>query len=92
MTPYLVEIKAILKDFEIFQVAGNNSLKTIEIAEIVKKELSSKGDLILLDKKYWLDWDVFIDVSKAKSLLNFKPHSLQDAIKIYIDQKKDAIQ
>ena len=81
----------ILKDFEIFQVASNNSLKTIEIAEIIKRRLSSKGDLILSDKKFVFDWDVFVDVSKAKSLLNFNPNNLQDAIKIYIDQKKNEI-
>ena len=60
-----------LDKFEIFQIASQNSLSTYEMASIVKKLKDSSSKIIRSKQKFEYDWNVFVDISKAKEKLNF---------------------
>ena len=77
----------ILDKFNVFNVASNNSLTTLEIANIVKKFLKSDSKIICSNKKYIFDWDVFVDNTKIQKKLTLKLNSLNDAILKYLTQK-----
>jgi UDP-glucose 4-epimerase len=80
-----------LGKYEIFQAASNNSLKTSEIASIIKKYLNSESEIVPLDKKYIYDWDIFVDISKAKERLGFEPKSLESAILYCLKQYENEL-
>ena len=80
-----------LNKYEIFQAASNNSLRTREIASIIKKYLNSESEIVPLDKKYIYDWDIFVDISKAKERLGFEPRSLESAILYCLKQYENEL-
>ncbi len=80
-----------LENFDIFNVASDESLKTVDIALIMKDILKSNSTIICSDKKYIFDWDVFIDTSKAKKLIGFQPASMNEKISQYIKQIEDVL-
>jgi nucleoside-diphosphate-sugar epimerase len=80
-----------LDKYEIFQAASSNSLRTSEIASIIKKYLNSESEIVPLDKKYIYDWDIFVDISKAKERLGFEPRSLESAILYCLKQYENEL-
>jgi nucleoside-diphosphate-sugar epimerase len=80
-----------LNKFEIFHVASSNSLRTLDIAKIIKDYLSSKSKIICLEKKYIYDWDIHINLFKLNKVLNFYPKSLQDSIILYLKEKSNEL-
>ena len=56
------------------------------MASIVKKLKDSSSKIIRSKQKFEYDWNVFVDISKAKEKLNFFPNKLEDAIKKYINE------
>jgi nucleoside-diphosphate-sugar epimerase len=80
-----------LDKYEIFQAASSNSLRTSEIASIIKKYLNSKSEIVPLNKKYIFDWDIYVDVSKARERLRFEPMSLESAILYCIKQYENEL-
>ena len=82
----IIEKHKYLNKFELFHAASKNSLKTLDIALLIKEFLQSSSTITLSDKKYIYDWDVFVNISKAQKKLNFQPHSLEGGINKYLKQ------
>jgi nucleoside-diphosphate-sugar epimerase len=80
-----------LDKFEIFQIAGERSYQTIELAELVKYFLNSNSPIILSDRQSRYDWDVFIDIKKAKEKLDFQPLTMEAGIQLYLNDKKNEL-
>ena len=77
-----------IKNFEIFNIASNNSMKTVEIASLMKQHLQSNSIINCVDKKYMFDWDVFVSNKKITNFFNIEFSSMEDAIFSYLKQKK----
>lgn len=75
-----------LGKFEIFTAGSKNSLRTKEIAQIVKKLLNSDSKINPVDKCSSTEKDVFIDISKAQDMLNFDPSTIQEGLRLYIEE------
>lgn len=77
-----------IKNFDIFNIASNNSMKTVEIASLIKQHLQSNSIIKCVDKKYMFDWDVFVSNKKITNFFNIELSSMEDAIFSYLKQKK----
>lgn len=70
---------------EIFMAGSEDSLKLLEIAKLIANLTDSRSKIIPVDKFPPSDFDVKIDTSKAKNLLGFKPLSIEDGLKRYVE-------
>lgn len=77
-----------VENFEIFNIASNNSMKTLEIANFIKNHLKSNSKINCIEKKYMFDWDVFVSNKKVTNFFNIELSSMEDAIFSYLKQKK----
>jgi len=77
-----------VENFEIFNISSNNSMKTFEIASLIKHHLQSNSKINCVEKKYMFDWDVFVCNKKFTNLFNIELSSMEDAIFSYLKQKK----
>lgn len=78
-----------LSEYEIFMAGSSDSLKLIEIANKIKELTNSTSSIVLVDKFPPSDFDVVIDTKKAQKLLGFKPLSIEDGLKKYIEVMKN---
>lgn len=78
-----------LSKYEIFMAGSSDSLKLIEIANKIKELTNSTSSIVLVDKFPPSDFDVVIDTKKAQKLLGFKPLSIEDGLKKYIEVMKN---
>ena len=70
---------------EIFMAGSKNSLKLIDIARLLIQFTRSKSNIITTKKTLQSDFDVKISTLKAKRLLGFKPLSIKDGLKKFVD-------
>ena len=77
-----------VESFEIFNIASSNSMKTVEIANLIKHHLQSNSKINCVEKKYMFDWDVFVSNKKITSFFNIELFSMEDAIFSYLKFKK----
>ena len=77
-----------VENFEIFNIASSNSMKTVEIANFIKNYLQSNSKINCVEKKYMFDWDVFVSNKKVTNFFNIELSSMEDAIFSYLKQKK----
>ena len=77
-----------IENFEIFNIASSNSMKTVEIASLIKQHLQSNSKINCVDKKYMFDWDVFVSNKKFTNFFNIDLSSMEAAIFSYLKQKK----
>ena len=73
-----------LENFEIFVIGSANSMKTIDLAELIVKKLNSSSKVIPVGKESLVDTNVFIDQTKAEGTLNFRPLSIEEGIDAYL--------
>lgn len=78
-----------LKNFEIFMAGSSDSMRLIDIAKLIVSATNSSSEIIPVDKFSPLDFDVNIDTAKAEKILGFKPLSIANGIKKYIEEMKD---
>ena len=67
--------------FEIFNIGGNNPTTAFNIFKKIKMICKSNSKIILSKKKSNFSQDIFLDVSKAKNFLKYKPNSLDNNLK-----------
>lgn len=77
-----------VESFEIFNIASSNSMKTVEIANLIKHHLKSNSKINCVEKKYMFDWDVFVSNKKITNFFNIELFSMEDAIFSYLKYKK----
>jgi UDP-glucose 4-epimerase len=75
--------------YEVFNLASNNSMKTVEIARLIKGYLNSNSTINCVDKKYMFDWDVFVSNKKLVNKFNLTLSSMEEAILSYLKQKNE---
>ena len=80
-----------LASFELFEIGGSESLTTLEIVNLIKQELNSKSEIELSNKITQFNWDIFVDSSRAKHKLGYKPSPLKDSIIFYLNQFKNEL-
>jgi nucleoside-diphosphate-sugar epimerase len=80
---------SIIDKYEVFNLASNNSMKTVEIASLIKSYLNSNSVINCVDKKYMFDWDVFVSNKKLVNKLNLTLSSMEEAILSYLIQKNE---
>ena len=78
-----------LKKFEIFISGSSNSLKLFDIANLITNLTDSDSKIKRVSKFPPSDFNVFLDLSKAREILDFKPISIEDGIKKYINKMKN---
>jgi hypothetical protein len=74
-----------LTGYEIFMAGSSNSLKLVEIANEIITLTESDSKIILTEKTLSYDFDVIIDIAKAQKLLDFKPFSIEEGLKKYVE-------
>jgi UDP-glucose 4-epimerase len=80
-----------LEKFEIFMGGSKDSEKLINIAKKIVILTNSNSKIIPIDRSPPLDIDVCVDISKAKKVLGFKPMSIEDGLKKYIEEEYEKI-
>lgn len=73
-----------LESYELFLVGSSDSMKIIDIANMIINITKSKSQVIPVNKFPTSDFDVFIDVSKVKEVLGYEPLSIQNGVYEYI--------
>jgi UDP-glucose 4-epimerase len=64
--------------FSIFNVGGGKPRTSQERAQIARRVLKSKAKIILEKKKGpFFDYDIFLDISKARKILGYRPKELE---------------
>jgi len=66
------------EQFGVFNIGGDEPKTSLETARTVKEILNSKSQIILSEKSSPLGYDVYMDSSKAKDQLGYKPNSLKE--------------
>jgi len=75
-------IKKIKKfKFEIFNIGGQKPISSLDISKKIIKICKSKSKIILSNKSLNFSQDIFLDINKAKKLLNFKPNVIENNLK-----------
>jgi nucleoside-diphosphate-sugar epimerase len=69
---------------EIFIAGGQHSIKVFDLATQLIKLLNSESRIILAEERARVDWDPFIDISKANRILGFSPISVSEGLKQYV--------
>lgn len=75
-----------LNNYELFLAGSRNSLKVKDIAQKILNLTKSKSKIILSKKESKNNFNVILDLSKAKKLLKFKPMTLEEGLKKYIKE------
>ena len=75
---------SLFRNFELFLIADEPAIRLIDIAKLVVETMDSHSKIVLSDKKVGLDWDIIVDVTKAKEVLGFRPRNLVTALKDYV--------
>ena len=80
-----------LSKYEIFLAGSSDSVTILNISKMVVKMVKSKSKIIPVDEFPPSDFDVRIDISKAERILRFKPMSIEDGLKKYIEEEYEKI-
>jgi len=79
-----------LPKFDVFAIGSKNSMKMIDIAKFIVKELDSKSKIIPVDIPAPTPFNSILDISKAKKMLSFKPLIIEEGLKKYIKEMEIA--
>lgn len=77
-----------LDTFDVFMAGSSDSITLARLARMIKKLLKSDSRLIFSDNIASTDWDVFIDISKARKTLKFNPIAVEEGMRRYIEEKR----
>jgi nucleoside-diphosphate-sugar epimerase len=80
-----------LKPFELFVCGSSDSLKTAEVARLIKDLTASRSKIVLSRNCQSLNQDIFIDLSKTRRTLKFRPLSIREGLKLYVEEMNAAI-
>jgi nucleoside-diphosphate-sugar epimerase len=80
-----------LSAYEIFNCGSMDSLRTLEIAQLIKTKLSSKSQIVKVAKFPPTDWDVWVDTSKAQKMLGFEPSTIDEGLTRYVQERLNEI-
>jgi len=69
------------KAFSTFNIGGNEPKSSFEASETIKKELNSDSKIIKSKKSSPMGYDIYLDNTRATTLLGYKPNSLKENIK-----------
>lgn len=78
-----------LEKHEIFMVGSKDSLKLKHITEELIKLTNSNSTIVPIEKFPPSDFDAFIDISKSVKELDFKPISIKEGLKKYVEDMKN---
>ena len=90
----LIKVLNNLKDlssYELFTAGSCNSLKTAEIALIIKDLLGSSSKVVPVNSALPLDIDILIDTSKSQRILNFVPPSVKEVLCRYVKEMNNEV-
>jgi len=76
----------ILNNYELFLAGSKNSLSVKDIATNIIKLTNSKSNIILSNKQPINNFNSIVDISKAKTILDFNPLSIEDGLMKYIGE------
>jgi len=74
-----------LNPYEIFSCGSSDSMRILDIAKEIICLTNSKSEIKFVDKPFSLDWDMKINVSKIYKKLKFSPMSINEGLKLYIN-------
>jgi nucleoside-diphosphate-sugar epimerase len=74
-----------LNSYEIFACGSSDSMRILDIAKEIICLTNSKSEIKFVDKPFSLDWDMKIDISKICKKLKFDPMSINEGLKLYIN-------
>ena len=84
--PLVVEKQNLLPKFGLFVIGSKNSMKMIDIAKFIVKELGSKSQVIPVDIPAQAPIHSILDISRSKEKLFLEPMTIEEGLKIYIKE------
>lgn len=84
----ILALEAKILGYELFTIGADTSLSILEITQELIKLLDSKSEIELSQKISPNNFNAFLDISKAKNILKFQPRSIQEGLKLYIQDIK----
>lgn len=72
-----------LGKYEEFIAGSKESISGLKLAEEIRDLLKSSSRIVPVDRHSKAEWDVSIDIKKAKSLLGFKPMPILKGLRLY---------
>ena len=76
-------------NFDIFNIGGGKPRTSLERARITRRILKSKSKIILNNKTNpFFDYDIYLDISKARKVLGYRPTELDQNITKMIKEGK----
>jgi len=86
----VMENQEVLPKFDVFVIGSKNSMKMIDMAEFIVKELGSKSKIIPVDIPAPTPFNSVLNISKANKNLSFKPLIIEEGLKKYIKEMEIA--
>lgn len=80
----ILALESDILGYELFNIGANDSLSVLAITQELVKLLDSKSEVYLSQKVSPNNFNAFLDISKAKNILKFQPRSIQESLKLYI--------
>ncbi|WP_305862891.1 NAD-dependent epimerase/dehydratase family protein [Helicobacter cholecystus] len=74
--------------YELFNIGAKTSLSVLQITQELIKLLDSKSKIELSQKISPNHFNTILDISKAQNILKFQPKSIQEGLKLYIQDLK----
>ncbi len=81
-----MEAEKRLQQYETFFAGSQNSLPAGEIAMYIKKYIHSQSEIVLSSITPTVDFDVYVDITKAKEQLGFQPMTIEEGLKKYLEE------
>ncbi len=79
-------LRSVLNKFERFELGSSNSVRLIDIANLLIRLIGSPSKVVPIDKVSPNDIDIFMETAKAISKLGFSPLSVQESVRRYLGQ------
>ena len=76
--------------FEVFNIGSGQAVNALELANLIRSELDSRSEVVLLDRPAPKGNFVF-DIRKAVRFLAFEPGDLREAVRNYARQKRHSL-
>jgi nucleoside-diphosphate-sugar epimerase len=74
------------KKYDELIVGGMESISSLELAKKIGALGNSSSRIIPVNRRSPSDWDVFIDITKARTILNFQPMTISEGLRQYIGE------
>lgn len=84
----ILALKSNIQGYNLFNIGAKSSLSVLEITQELIKLLESDSEIELSQKVSPNNFNAFLDLSKAQSILKFQPKDIQEGLRFYVQDLK----